>query len=127
MRSPRWTSRGSGTEGSADTRGIAQDLRGGDNEALPGAQHDGPASGERAGANLGTLQVGENGDWFFLFDGGGTQGGDILRVLGVRAMRKIQAGDIHAGFQQTADHARRAASRPDGANDFCVTKSHTLS
>ncbi len=67
---------------------------------------------------FGPCKIGENGDWFFLFDGGGTQRGDILRVLGVRAMRKIQAGDIHAGFQQTADHARRAAGRPDGANDF---------
>jgi hypothetical protein len=28
-----------------------------------------------------------------------------LRVLGVRAVRKIQPGNVHAGLQQTADHA----------------------
>jgi hypothetical protein len=86
-------------ENGADSRGIAQDLGGGNYEALPGAEHDRPASGERPGANLWALQVGKNGDWFFLFDSGGTQSSDILRVLGVGAMREIQPGNIHPGFQ----------------------------
>jgi hypothetical protein len=114
-------------EDGADTRGIAQDLGSGDNEALSGTQHYRPAARKRAGANLWALEVSENGDWFFLFDSGSAQGNDILRMVRVRAMRKIQAGDVHARFQESADHARGATGWPDGANDFGVTKNHTLS
>jgi hypothetical protein len=64
------------------------------------------------------LQVSENGDRLFLFNGRGAQLDYILRVLCVSAMRKIQPRHIHARLQQTPDDARRAAGRADGANDF---------
>jgi hypothetical protein len=86
-------------ENGTDSSGIAQNLRGGNNEALPSAEHDWPASRERPSANLWALQVSENGDRFFLIDGSGAQGCDILSMLSVGAMRKIQPSDIHAGFQ----------------------------
>jgi hypothetical protein len=105
-------------EDGADTRGIAQDFGRGNNEALSCAQQDRPASRKRAGANLWTLEVSENGDWFFSFDSGSAQGSDVLRMVRVRAMRKIQTGDVHAGFEQTANHARGAAGWADGAYDF---------
>lgn len=35
------------------------------------------------------MQVSKNGDRFFLIDSGGAQDGDILRMLGVGAMRKF--------------------------------------
>jgi hypothetical protein len=90
---------GKRAEDGADAGGVAQNFRSGDDEALSCTQDDGPATRERAGANLRALQVGENSDWFFLFDGGGAQRDDILRVLGMRTVRKIQAGDVHAGLQ----------------------------
>jgi hypothetical protein len=105
-------------EDRADARGIAENFRGGDDEALSGAKHDGAASSKGAGANLGALQIRKNGDGLFLFDGGSAKGDDILSVLGVSAMRKIQASDVHAGFEQAANHAGRAASGADGTNDF---------
>src|SRR4029077_3252978 len=87
-------------EGGADPRGVAQNSRSCNDEALTRAQLYWPASGERPGANLRTLQVGENGDWFFLFDGRGAQRGDILRMFRVSAMRKIQPRHIHTSLQQ---------------------------
>src|SRR5579863_1440752 len=60
-------------EDGADTRGIAQNPGSGDDEALSRAQHYGPASRERSGANLRALQIGQDGDGFFLLDGGGAK------------------------------------------------------
>src|SRR5580704_402786 len=115
------------SENSADARSIAQNPRSGDDEALSRAQHHGPASRERSGANLRALQIGQDGDGLFPLDSSSAERGNILRMLGVRAVREIQAGHIHSGMQQTANHARRATRRADGANDFGVTKSHSLS
>jgi hypothetical protein len=86
-------------EDGADARRIPQNPGSGNDEALSGAQNDRTASGERAGADLWALKVGENGDRFFLSDGGGSEDGDILGVFGVCAMREIQSGYVHAGFQ----------------------------
>jgi hypothetical protein len=56
--------------------------------------------------------------------GRGAENSNIFGVVGVRAMREIEARDIHTGAQQTLDDARRAAGRANGTDDFGVAKSH---
>src|SRR5882672_5465853 len=47
-------------------------------------------------------------------------------MLFVRTVRKIKPRHVHSGIQQTVDHSRRAAGRPDGANDFRMAKVYAL-
>src|SRR5258706_595519 len=111
-------------EDGADAGGIAEHARGGDHELLAGAQDHGRAAGKRSGSNLGALQIGEDGDGFVNLQGRRAQHGEAFGVIRVRAVREIEARDVHARVQQPFDGARRAAGRPDGADNFGVAKSH---
>src|ERR1700675_2221065 len=92
--------------------------------SLPTSQEDAPATHQalkgalqRAGPDLRTLQVTEKGNWAVGVLGGGPHVDRRLAVGRLVAMREVQAGDIHAGLQQVAQHLRRGAGRPDRAND----------
>jgi len=106
--------------------GIAENAGGGNHKFLSGAQNYRHATGERSGSNLGPLQVSENGEGLVQIQGRCAQDGDALGVIYVRAMRELQARDIHAGAQEPFDHSRRAAGGSDGANNFRVSKGHGL-
>jgi len=111
-------------ENRTDAGGIAEHTGGGDDEALPRLQLYRRFAGQGAGADLGALQIGEDGDGFLDLDGRGAECRDALRVVGVGAVGKIQARDVHAGVEQALDGARGAAGRPDGADNFGVSKWH---
>ena len=84
----------------ADAVGIAGNARGGDDEALARAQRYGRAACERTGADLRSLQVGDDGDGLLVFDRGGAKHGDAARMIRVLAVREIQTRDVHAGSHQ---------------------------
>ena len=44
----------------------------------------------------------------------------------VVAVREIQARHVHACFEQPAQDARIARSRTDGANNFGMSKTHSM-
>jgi hypothetical protein len=113
-------------ENGADASGIAEHARRGDNKFLAGAQHYRRTTGERAGSNLGALQVGENRNRLVKMQRSGTQSSDILSVVCVRTVREIEAGYVHARAQETVDNSRGAAGRADGADNFGVTKRHLI-
>jgi hypothetical protein len=93
---------------------------------LSGAQNDWRAAGKRPSSNLGALQIGEDSDGFVNARGCCSQHGDVLGVIRVRAVRKIETRDVHSGAQQPVDDSRRAARRPDGADYFGMAKGHLL-
>src|SRR5258706_14174596 len=93
-------------ENGAHAGGIAEHARGGDHKFLAGAQNYRRTAGERAGSNLGALQVGEDSDRFVKMKRGGAQNSDIFGVVCVRAMREIEARDIHARAQKAVDNSR---------------------
>jgi hypothetical protein len=47
-------------------------------------------------------------------------------MFGVAAMGEIQSRHIHTRFQQPFQNPRLARRRPDGANDFGVSKTHWI-
>ena len=52
------------------------------------------------------------------------ESGDRFGVTRVRTVGEIEASDIHASAQQPFDNARRAAGRPDSADNFGVAERH---
>jgi hypothetical protein len=92
-------------EGGADAFLGAGNIARGDYEALAEAQADGFAIDEFAGADFWSLQIGEHTDGFFIVRGSAAQRGDHAQAIFVRAVGKIQAGDVHAGVHQLVYHA----------------------
>ena len=71
-----------------------------------------------AGPDLRTLQVLKQGDVALL-----PVGGELDRFSGVCVecripMREVEAGDVHAGRYEAAQHGRRRAGRPQRADDL---------
>jgi hypothetical protein len=75
----------------------------GDREFLAEMQLDRDAALERAGANFWSLQIGDDGDRFFVMTGSTTNRSDTSSVLFGRPVRKIQARDIHSGADEVID------------------------
>ena len=79
------------------------------------------APAEPADPDFRTLNVLEDSNWLVERFGGAAQGVNPTAMVLVRAMGKIQPGDIHP----PPDHLREQVSRfgrgTKGANDFCFT------
>ena len=98
-----------GLEDGADHGGGAFDLTRGDDKALACDELDGLVVLELAGANLGALEVGEDADGLALFAGDGADHLDEFSLLGVGAVREVEAGDIEASANEGAEEIGRAA------------------
>ena len=78
---------------------------------------------EETGTNFRALGVKGNSNWYteaipfgeILL--GLTDVGDRLRVILVRAVAEVHAGDVHAGLDHLLEHLHGAGDRPDGADD----------
>jgi hypothetical protein len=64
------------------------------------------------------LQVLEDADGAAFFSSGASQAFDVLCVILVGAVRKVQAGNIHAEAKQVAHCGFRVAGGADGADDL---------
>ena len=84
----------------------------------PARSSTGLSAFERAGADFGAGHIGENGDGPLVAAGGGAQESDGGGVFGVRAVREVEPGHVHAGAHQAVDHDARAAGRAQGADDL---------
>jgi hypothetical protein len=73
---------------------------------------------QASGADLGALQILQDADRAVLFSSGTAQAVDVTGMILMRAVRKIQAGDIHAQTKQVAHRGFGVASRADGADDL---------
>ena len=114
--------RGQGAEGGADAFFGAGNIARGDDEALAEAQANGFAVDEFAGADFRPLQIGEHADGFFIVRGSTAQGGDHAHAVFMRAVGKIQAGDVHAGVHQLVYHVVRRGDRAQGTDYFCSAR-----
>ena len=109
---------GEGGEGGADHGGGAFDLVRGDGEAVAGDEEDGLVVLELAGADLGALQVGEDADGLALFLRDGADHLDELGLLGVAAVREVEAGHVEAGADEIAEDGGGATGGAEGRDDL---------
>ena len=84
----------------------------------PGLERHGLVVLEPPGAYLGALQILQNADRAVFLFGGAAQPGNISRVLGMGAVRKIQPGNVHAQPHHFTQAGFGIARRSDGANNF---------
>ena len=73
---------------------------------------------QRSGADFRALQVLEDADGASLALGGTAQAVDVVGVIFVGAVGKVEAGDIHAEAKQVAHGGLGAAGGTDGADDL---------
>ena len=78
---------------------------------------------ELASADLGALQVLQDANCASFPLSGAAQALDVLGVLFVSAVRKIQPRNVHAEAEQVAHSGLGVASRADGADDFGAAQS----
>ena len=113
---------GQRAESGADGFFGAGNIPRGDDEALAEAQANGLAVDEFAGADFWSLQIGEHADGFFIVSGSAAQGGDHAHAVFMRAVGKIQAGDVHAGVHQLVYHFVRRGDGAQGTDYFCSAR-----
>ena len=82
------------------------------------------ALAERPQADLGALQILKDRDGAAPALAAVADAPDALRVLGVRAVREVQPGHVHAGGDETVELLGARGCRTDGADDLRAT--HTL-
>ena len=104
---------------------VAGDVVGRDGEARTGLEHD-RAVGEGAEADLGALQVDEDADAAAHLVGSGTHPLVDPLVVGVRPVREVHAGDVHARLDEGADALLARDSGPEGADDLGAAHRMTL-
>ena len=85
---------------------------------LPGNQLN-AALGKHAKTNTRTLEILKNRDGRPATVGGGTDGFERRRMVGLRTVRKIEPRDVHPGLNQAIQHGRLTAGRTDGTDNFC--------
>jgi hypothetical protein len=73
---------------------------------------------EPPGTYLGTLQILQDADGAIFLFRHPAQAGDIARVLGMRAVGKIQPRYIHPHPHQIAEHGLAVARWADGADNL---------
>ena len=91
---------------------VAGDILRRDGHDRAGLQQNGLWLLQRAGADFGALQILQNADGASFAFGGAAQALDVVGVIFVRAVRKIQAGNVHAQAQKIA-HGGFACCTPD--------------
>src|SRR5690606_34077659 len=111
--------------GSAD-RPVARDVLRGDGELVTADQLHG-ALGEGLQADLGALEVGEHTDGPAGLLGGGTDPVVPALVLGVAAVAEVEAGHVHAGFDQGDELLVGVDRGAEGTDDFRTAHGAILS
>jgi hypothetical protein len=100
---------------------------GSDGDDRAGFQEDGFVAFEQAGTNLWALQVLQDADRAAFVLGGAAQALDVVGVIFMRAVREVEASNIHAETKQVA-HGRFGIARgADGANDLGAAGYDTFS
>jgi hypothetical protein len=61
-----------------------------------------------------------------MFTRGGANHREILRVIFVRPVRKIQPRHVHTRREKPVDHPRRTGGGADGAHNLRVTEIHAF-
>ncbi len=64
------------------------------------------------------MQILEDADGAAFALGGAAQALDVVGVIFVSAVRKVEAGDVHAEAEQVAHGGFAVAGGADGADDF---------
>jgi hypothetical protein len=117
---------GQGTERGADTFGRADNISGGDDEALAEMQMNGLSFFERAGADFRSLQIGENSHGLFVTRRSAPNRSDVAGVLFRRSVRKIQARHVHACAYEVIDNFGRRTAGAERAYDFSFPLHHSM-
>ncbi len=110
-------------EGSRDARRSSSDIARSNDYGRAAFQFDGLVALQASSADLGALQILQNADGAVFFFSGAAQAFDVAGVIFVRAVGKIQAGDVHAQAQQVAHRGFGVAGRTDGADDLGAARS----
>ena len=93
-------------------------------EPLPRAQGNRRSVFECTGANFRALQVRHQRDRLLQLPGRFAQPADELGVMLMRAVREIQARDVHSHAHQASDHGQGIACGTERANNFSVPEFH---
>ena len=96
----------------------AGDVARGDDHGRTAFELDGFVALQASSADLRALQILENADGAIFLLGGEAQALDVVGVVFVGAVGKIQAGNVHAEAKQVAHGGLRVAGGADGADDF---------
>ncbi len=78
------------------------------------------AAGHLAGADFRSLHVLQDGYRTPALCGEPAQAGEDCLVVGVCAMREVQAGHIHPGFEQRGEGLLVLAGWTDGSDNLCA-------
>ena len=105
-------------EGRRDTGGCAGDIARSNDHGRAALQFDRFMPFEPSSADLGALQILQDADGAAFFFRGAAQAFDVAGVIFVRAVGKIQAGNVHAEAKQVAHRSLGVAGRADGADDL---------
>ena len=101
-----------------NARGCARYILWRDGYHRTGFQQDGFVTLQWSGADFRALEVLEDADRASLAFSGAAQALDIVGVIFVGAVRKIEACDVHAKAEQVAHRDFGVAGGTDGADDF---------
>jgi hypothetical protein len=77
---------------------------------------------QASSADLGALQVLQDANGAVFFFSGSAQTFDVEGMIFVRAVGKVQAGDVHAETKQVAHRSLGMAGRADGADDLSAAR-----
>ena len=75
---------------------------------------------EIANTDARPLEIAKNRDWLAGFVGEASDQRNRRRVLIVRTVRKVDASDVHSGFDQSANRILARGRRPQCTDDFCA-------
>ena len=90
----------------------------GDNDLVSGLDGNFLAIDEQAGTDLGALGVEQDADGETEFLGDAADALDAELMLIIRAVREVEAGNVHASLDHLADLVVAVARRTHGADDF---------
>ena len=105
-------------KGGGNARWGSSDVARSDDHGRAAFQFDGFVALQASSADFGALQILQDADGAVFFFRGAPQAFDVAGVILVRAMGKIQAGDVHAEAKQVAHCGLGMTGRTDGADDL---------
>ncbi len=105
-------------ERGGDAGGGAGNILRRDGDHRTGFQQDGLVALQGAGADFRALQVLQDADGASLALGGAAQAVDVVGVIFVGAVGKVEARDVHAEAEQVAHGGFGVAGGTDGADDL---------
>ena len=103
---------------------VALHILGGENQLVPLSQGDGTVF-KRLDADLGAFGVQHGGHRAAQLIPDAAQAGQGGKVAFVGAMGEVEAGTVHAGEDQLADHVLAVHRRAQSADDLCLSHVHS--